>query len=433
MTWIVTSHMTRLAPIRRFELISTTLAVTKLRTYEQTHPWLSFKSLDLRSAPYDLWMMLGEARSKIEHLAGVPLRPDVAERLHRVYLAKGALASTAIEGNTLSEEQVLQHLEGKLTLPPSQKYLAVEVDNVVAACNEIIKQLKTPSGEVLTDRRLKQLNKLVLTGLEVEEGVVAGEYRSSGVVVGRYLGAPAADLEYLVGRLCQWLSGGEFDAPVTDLNVAYAIIKAVIGHVYFVWIHPFGDGNGRTARLIELQILMAAGVPIPATHLLSNHYNHTRTDYYRELDRAHRSGGDLVPFLRYAVRGFVDQLRQQINWVREQQIDVAWENYVHSSFDNEHSSNSRRQRWLVLDLSDAAKPVPRSKLPSLSPRLAKAYSEKTSRTVYRDLRALVEQGLIRYEDGGFVANRETMLAFLPWTKTDLRNSPEPEQPELPLK
>src|ERR1035438_5894746 len=112
-----------------------------MRTFEQTHPWISFH-IDLRKASPQLWMLLGEAASKCEHIAGVPLRPSVAQDLHRLYLAKGALATTAIEGNTLTEKQVLQHLEGKLKLPRSKEYLAQEIDNIVGACNRI--------GELLT-------------------------------------------------------------------------------------------------------------------------------------------------------------------------------------------------------------------------------------------------------------------------------------------
>jgi hypothetical protein len=82
-------------------------------------------------------MLLGEARSKCEHIANVPLRPATAEQLHLLYLAKGALATTAIEGNTLSEDEVVRHLQGKLQLPPSKEYLAKEIDNIVAACNRI--------------------------------------------------------------------------------------------------------------------------------------------------------------------------------------------------------------------------------------------------------------------------------------------------------
>ena len=82
--------------------------------YEETHPWISFK-LQLDPQDYRLWMQLGEVASKCEHLSGVALRPDFAARLHKLYLAKGVLATTAIEGNTLTEEQVLQQVNGELS------------------------------------------------------------------------------------------------------------------------------------------------------------------------------------------------------------------------------------------------------------------------------------------------------------------------------
>ncbi len=91
-----------------------------MRTYLATHPWITFK-LDLTTATYRLWMLLGEAQSKCEHIAGIPLMPSVAEYLHQLYLAKGTQATTAIEGNTLTEEQVLQRFQGKLKLPPLER------------------------------------------------------------------------------------------------------------------------------------------------------------------------------------------------------------------------------------------------------------------------------------------------------------------------
>src|SRR5687767_5054618 len=106
--------------------------MAKIRAFETSHPWLTFK-LDTHRIPAPVWMLLGEARSKCEHLAGVPLRPETAQRLNQLFLAKGARATTAIEGNTLSEEQVLRQIEGKLDLPPSKEYLGTEISNIVAA------------------------------------------------------------------------------------------------------------------------------------------------------------------------------------------------------------------------------------------------------------------------------------------------------------
>ena len=79
--------------------------VTKMRTYLKTHPWLNFK-IDLTKLDYNLWMALGEARIRCEYISGVPLQPAIQKHLHRLYFAKGVHGTTAIEGNTLSEEEV---------------------------------------------------------------------------------------------------------------------------------------------------------------------------------------------------------------------------------------------------------------------------------------------------------------------------------------
>lgn len=385
-----------------------------MRTFERTHPWISFR-IDLRQARPQLWLLLGEAASKCEHIAGVPLRPATAESLHRLYLAKGALATTAIEGNTLTEKEVLRHLEGKLKLPPSKEYLAQEVDNIVAAYNRIREALRE-GNDSLTPARVCEFNRWVLDKLPPEGQEVPGQVRDYSVLVGNvYRGAPTEDCQHLLERFCEWLAGEDFNPP-PGMEMVYAIIKAVTAHLYFAWIHPFGNGNGRTARLVELQILLAAGVPTPAAHLLSNHYNLTRSEYYRQLGQASKSGGDLLPFIEYAAHGFVDGLREQLKAIRDQQWDVAWENYVHDVFRNKDSAADVRQRWLALDLGEAREGVPVSKLRELTPRLAKAYATKTAKTLQRDLFALEYLDLIERAPGGVRANREVILAFLPWRK-----------------
>jgi Fic family protein len=374
-------------------------------------------------------MLLGEAASKCEHIASVPLRPSTAEQLHRLYLAKGVLATTAIEGNTLSEDEVVKHLEGKLQLPPSKEYLGREIDNIVAACNQIAQEVRGGKLPVLNVARIKEFNRCVLKTLDVGKGV-PGEIRNHSVGVARYRGAPAEDCEYLLERLCAWLNGADFKPAqdVPDLQTVYAIIKAVLAHLYLAWIHPFGDGNGRTARLIEFMILVTSGVPGPAAHLLSNHYNQTRSEYYRQLDRASQSGGDVLPFLNYAVSGFVDGLRGQLDRIRAQQWDVTWENYVHEQFRSRTSPSDVRRRHLLLDLSEHEEPVPASKLRDLSPRVAAAYAKKTPKTLSRDLRALVEMGLLEVARNGWRAKKEIILGFLP-LRRDRAPQPESEEKE----
>lgn len=388
-------------------------------TYQTTHPWITFR-INLERASPQLWMKLGEVASKCEHIAGVPLQPETARRLHHLYLAKGAAATTAIEGNTLTEDEVLKRIEGRLPLPPSREYLGQEVDNIVKACDLIVKGIAS-GGVVLNSERIRQFNKIALAGLQHENGISPGEIRTYPVVVGNvYRGAPAEECAMLLDRLCEWLNGKEFEAPKEtspfEIAVVYAVLKAIVAHVYLAWIHPFGDGNGRTARLVEFAILMAAGIPQPACHLLSNHYNQTRSRYYQQLDSAGKSGGDLIPFIEYAIQGFVDGLRDQLRVIGDQQWSVSWENYVYQTFRDKKRTGDRRQRELVLALSGRSEPIPTGRITELTPAIAKEYASKANRTLVRDLKELERLGLIEKTPEGIRAKREIILAFLPWRK-----------------
>jgi len=386
---------------------------TPERAYSTTHPWITFR-VDLSRAGAELWMLLGEARSKVDHLSLALLKPAVAEEMHQVYLAKGAQATTAIEGNTLSENEVAAIVAGRAGAPPpSQEYLYREVENIVSAFNRIKDHLISGGSGDLTLTAVKQFNREVLDGLDAED-VHPGEIRRQSVVVGRYRGAPWEDCEHLVERLCEWLNGPDFEPPGDDWKIPYALVKATVAHLYFAWIHPFDDGNGRTARLMELQILLAAGVPMPAAHLLSNHYNATRTESYRQLEEASASGGDIIPFLRYAVRGFVDGIRAQVERVWVQQYADRWEQFIYETFGGKVTSDSERRRLhLVLELSERPEPVPRRQIPRLSPDLTIAYAG-TERMLSRDLNALEAMGLIEQAGRGFWrARREQILAFRP--------------------
>lgn len=395
------------------------------RKYEETHPWLTFR-VDLQRADFRLWLLLGEATSKSDHVRRALLRPEVAAEMLTVFLVKGALATTAIEGNTLSEEEARQIFENELRLPPSKEYLAREIQNIIGAFNRIRDEILPDAASAdLTVEKIKLYNRLVLDGLDVDDDVEPGEIRKHSVVVGRYRGAPAQDCEYLLGRLCEWLNSEAFRAPTDEPELAppLAILRAALAHLYLTWIHPFGDGNGRTARLLELHILLASGFPQPVTQLLSNHYNHTRSEYYRQLDGTTTGGPN--GFLLYAVQGLVDELRAQLDRIWSMQYLDRWEQYIHQRFGETKTEARRRQLRLVKDLSRASieatpshpvpniRPKPRAEIRRLSPELAEAYAGKTERSLSRDLNALERMGLIARTPKGWIPRSDSVLAFMP--------------------
>jgi Fic family protein len=387
------------------------------REYEKSHAYINFR-LELHKPNVALWLLLGEAKSKSAHIARTLLHPHRSDEFMRVFLTKGVLATTAIEGNTLSEDQVRGVIENRAELPPSKQYLAQEVRNVIGAYNEVVAAVLDDPDTKLTPEHFKRWNALILTDLEVEEGVQPGSFRHNSVVVGKYRAPAAKDVEFLMQRLCDWLNGDDFKAPPErpELRAALVIVKAVVAHLYLVWIHPFGDGNGRTARLLELQLLLAAGFPTPATQLLSNHYNQTRSEYYRQLNAASRSG-DPIPFLTYALRGFVDGLAEQLDLIFAWQREDRWEQYVYQQFGELRTEADRRRLRLVLEVShrsrESDEPVAKADMRWLTPKLAKAYSNKTDKTLTRDLNEIRKLELLIRERRGYRPNESVLLGLLP--------------------
>ena len=434
------------------------------RAYQTSHPWISF-SINLDRAAPRLWALLGQAAAFCEQVSGAVLPPRAGRKLYRTYLVKGARATTAIENNTLTEEQVGQALDGTLDLPPSQGYLGQEVVNILDACRDIRDRIMAGTAPRLTRKWIADANRAVLRGLEevLGEGVVPGEVPAFHVGVGRYRAAPREDCDYLLDRLCRWLDEDDVPGPRTGAaggdvsqggpsqrghagaptdaadpavgtprrvfqdarrrRMAEGILKATLAHLYIAWIHPYGDGNGRTARLVEFMLLARAGVPFPSAHLMSNHFNLTRNRYYRELDRSSRVGGhgrddehgDAFGFVEYAVRGFVDGLADQCRYIEQVQMELAWEHFVFQTFrQGKQTLAARRRREVVLALSALDKPVRKRDVPALTSQVAHMYADRTGKTLTRDLNWLVGAGLIERGPEGYRARMERMKAFRAW-------------------
>ena len=394
--------------------------MTNDREYLRTHPWISFRHHLERADPLH-WTLLGEAAARCDQVAQAVLPPAEAREMHRLYLIKGARATTAIEGNTLSEEQIAALLEGRLDLPPSQEYLKREVDNVLEAVNGIFGEITGGRPPALTPDWIAGANRRLLQGLEehLEDGVVPGGIPTGPVGVLRYRGAPREDCAFLLDRLCKWLEGDNWPARPDrhEDRTASAILRAVFVHLHVAWIHPFGDGNGRTARLAEFMILAREGVPSPCAHLLSNHYNLTRAEYYRQLDRSSRANsgrGDPLGFLLYSLQGFVDGLREQSRFIARIQLTLAWEHFVYGEFQRVPSSPAmRRRREVILALGRAGSAVRKRSIPDLSPDLARLYAERTGKTLARDMNWLMAHGFLERGKDGYRAKVESLRALRP--------------------
>lgn len=379
-----------------------------------SHPWINFSFRAQHQVLPHHWALLGECASKIQHIIGTPLMPRVAESMSKTYMSRGILGTAAIEGNTLSQEQVQMHLEGTLQLPPSQQYLADEINNLQAALDRVAETISEPTRTELTEAEIKEFNRLILQGLPSKPGVTPGVYAEAQHGVANYRAPSPTNIRKLMPCFIEWINESEWKSEFSSPFVV-PILRAILAHLYLAWIHPFGDGNGRTARMVELDLLVRAGIPAISCHLLSTHYNKTRTEYYRVLAATSATKkGDPSIFIGYALQGFVDGLRQQIEEVKIQHREIVWRDYVHDRFrDFEETAKYVRLRKIAMDLAQHKEPVPKTRFRKLSARVEAAYDGRTIKTVSRDVKELTRLGLIRRTGNGYVAAIEQLNAFLP--------------------
>jgi Fic family protein len=388
---------------------------------KNTYGHISFRrSWDTNGAVENL---LGQCYAYIQAIKKTPIRPDYLQRMLKVSLNRGALATTAIEGNTLSESD-LELIQGGKNLPPSKKYLQQEVQNILAAFNTIFDEmLEDRSGVIISPELIKKFHRMVGKGIGDAFAASPGVFRTSNVIVGNLYRPPSfSQVEELIKRLCSWLqeqfhyrAGQRFDD---------AIIQAVATHIYIAWIHPFGDGNGRTARLLEFYLLVRAGVPKIASHILSNHYNNTRGDYYHRLQEATETG-ELTNFLRYALQGFRDGLEEVLAIIHTDQIDLIWNNYVHDTIDAQEELKTKKVQERIRQLAyhiPGDKFLTKEDILVSHSKIIQHYKGLSGLTLQRDLEILVKLDLLVQEKKRYRARKELLQMFMPDSAAEIERS-----------
>ncbi|MBI2794903.1 MAG: Fic family protein [Ignavibacteria bacterium] len=351
---------------------------------------------------------LGQCQALVSSLKSMPLLPDEYARMLSITLRKGAHSTTAIEGNTLTQEDIDDIYDRKMELPESKAYLKIEVDNILNAFNKIKNNAVDGDERALSKELIQEFHRDVAANLGEFIDAIPGRFRTDNRTVGKYRPPNHEHVDLLIGNLCEWLVK-EFHYPKYTYWYE-CIIQAIAAHVYFEWIHPFGDGNGRTGRLIEFYILVRAGLPVIASTLLSNFYNATRSEYYRQFDVA-RQEKDLTKFLRYAVGGLRDGLESIYTDALGSVKRITWQHLIYEKFRDIPASSaavSKRRQRLALTLK-LGKDYSLDELAVANIILMKAYRD-TVRTLARDVNELIKMKLIvENKDKTYRTNHELLL------------------------
>jgi Fic family protein len=213
-------------------------------------------------------------------------------------------ASTAIEGNPLTLEQVRAVEEGR-EIPAVAGRAKREVTNYFAG----LRFIETNSSkQVINHEDIFTLHRILAA--EVMDQGTAGRYRTMAVRVGGHVPPPAEDVSGLMFELLTW-----WNKESARLS---PVLSSAILHYRFEAIHPFADGNGRSGRALALWEPYRRGFDTHHIFSVDEFYWEDRPRYYRELDAVRQQGEDLTGWLEYAAEGLLATLEHV--WTRVQRF-----------------------------------------------------------------------------------------------------------------
>jgi Fic family protein len=251
------------------------------------------------------------------------LPPEVAERLRLQARVRSTHYSTRIEGNRLTLVEAEQAIvEGRKFSDRERD--ALEVQRYFQGLERI--EYWIDQKAAITEDLIRKLHAIIYSGrrskpTSYRDGQNVVRDSTGGIV---YLPPEARDVPLLMSELVNWIDSHQKETPVP--------VIAGIAHYQFVTIHPFYDGNGRTARALATWILYRGGYDLGRFYALEEFYSKDLTGYYDALaTHSHhnyyegRADAPVTSWLEYLLAGMVSVFENVAREVRLQSVSVQRE------------------------------------------------------------------------------------------------------------
>ncbi len=368
----------------------------------KSRDYMTFKSGKFYfSCQYDkekILPLIAEGRTRYNVVNSMPILPDLAAQLNKELMRRSIWGTAAIEGNPLDEDEVEEVIDGGVVAAGDKARL--EIANLESVYALLKEPVDGESVFLLSEAAIKDIHRTITLNIDYYHNS-PGKYRNELVQVGDKSHGGVytppktlADIRALMSLFVEWINSEE-------MLQENPLVRAAMAHYHLAKIHPFQDGNGRTARLVEALLLHHAGVRYVPPEL-SNYYCKNLDDYFSSFSAAQVGDPkDVTPFLGFYLTGFnasleIIQAKMQF-WVRR--LTLREHIYVIKK----QKKITKRQQLLLLILLDTrvwfslgnlfSKPIFRS--------LYKQVSESTAR---RDIRKLSDLGLLERKKDAYRLN-----------------------------
>ena len=289
----------------------------------------------IRYDPQAIFAPLVEAKARVQALTDLPYQRSWVEELQAIQLKREVAGTSRIEGADFTERELDAALsetsDERFTRSQRQARAAVKAYRWIA---------QLPSAQPIDAGLIQHIHRLVVTDAD-DDHCPPGQLRQQDQNV--TFGAPrhrgVAGGTECVKALTQLIKAAQGAYSQHD-----PLIQALALHYHFAAMHPFLDGNGRTARALEALMLQRAGLRDALFIAMSNYYYDEKNSYLAALAEVRERNHDLTPFLVFGLKGIALQCERLSAEIRTQVSKALFRDVMYDLF---HRLQSERKRVIA--------------------------------------------------------------------------------------
>jgi len=278
---------------------------------------------------------LTAAKAAVMSLTTIPYQRSWAEKLQGIQLKREVAGTSRIEGADFTDNEL------NAAMDESTEELHTRSQRQAAAAVKTYRWIKDlPEDFPANADLILSIHRLIVTGADddhcppgqlrgKDENVTFGSPKHRGVTGGE-------ECEIAFGRFSESIDN--------EMRAHDPLIRALAAHYHFAAMHPFLDGNGRTARALEALFLQRCGLRDTLFIAMSNYYYEEKTAYLEALAEVRARNHDLTPFLEFGLRGIETQCGRLFDEIRTNVSKALYRNLMYDLF---HRLESPRKRVIA--------------------------------------------------------------------------------------
>jgi Fic family protein len=315
--------------------------------------------------PVDLLLALVEAKAAIQSLQALPYQRSWVDKLQELQLKREVAGTSRIEGAEFDEKELEAAISPKATFAE----LLTRSQRQAHSAMQTYRWIETlPADQPISASLILEVHRRLVTDCDDDHcppGMLRG--RDHNVTFGI---PPHRGVEG--GQQCERAFASLLQSVQSDFRDLDPLLQALALHYHLAAMHPFLDGNGRTARAAEALALRKAGLTDRAFIAMSNYYYEEKANYLKVLSETRAANHDLTGFFQFGLRGIRLQCEALTGEIRKQMQRALFRDTMYSLFNRLETKRKRvigkRQieilkilldddRMLPLDIYLRAKPA----------------------------------------------------------------------------